>query len=201
MAVHVLCVRHGLSTWNVARRWQGQADPPLAPQGRAGAAELAAALAETLGPGVRLWSSDLQRARDTAAVLAARLGTGPATVDPRLREADIGPWQGLTSVEIEAGWPDHLATGRRPPGFETDETLLARVLPALADVAAAADGAVPVVVTHAGVIRAVRRHTGAADEHLANLSGLWFSVAPDGVGFGGLFEALPGGSAGRSEAL
>jgi len=201
MAVRLLCVRHGLSTWNVARRWQGQADPPLADEGRAGAAELAAALAAAVGHHVRVWSSDLQRAHETAAIVAARLGAGPVAVDPRLREADIGPWQGLTTAEIEAAWPDHLATGRRPPGFETDDVLLARVLPALADIAAAAHGALPVVVAHAGVLRAVRRHTGAADEHLANLSGLWFAVAPGAVRFGGVFDAGRAAAPGGPEAL
>ena len=34
VSVHVLCVRHGLSTWNLDRRWQGRADPPLSDEGR-----------------------------------------------------------------------------------------------------------------------------------------------------------------------
>ena len=51
----------------------------------------------------------------------------------------------------------------------------------------------PVVVAHAGVLRAVRRHCGAIDEHLANLGGLWFSVEPDAgaVTFTGVFDRRP----------
>jgi probable phosphoglycerate mutase len=190
MSVRVLCVRHGLSTWNLLRRWQGQADPPLSEAGRDGAAALADALVETFGDRrARVWSSDLQRAADTAAILAARLAAGPVIVDGRLREADVGPWQGLTAAEIEARWPGYLAAGRRPPGFEPAATLVDRVIAALEDVAAAADGQLPVVVSHAGVLRALRRHSGALDDHLPNLAGMWFDVSPGGVGFGGVFQA------------
>ncbi len=191
MAVHVLCVRHGLSTWNLARRWQGCADPPLSDAGHAGAAELAEALAATIGPStsVRVWSSDLQRARVTATIIADRLGAGAVIVDPRLREADVGPWEGLTAPEIEAGWPGYLAAGRRPPGFEPEAGLLARAVPALEEVAAGSPpGVVPLVVAHAGVLRAIRRLAGAGDEHLANLAGLWFAVQPGSIRFTGLLD-------------
>ncbi|MET0461336.1 MAG: histidine phosphatase family protein [Ilumatobacteraceae bacterium] len=193
MAVHVLCVRHGLSTWNQVRRWQGRADPPLSDEGRRSAAELGDALAATIGShsGVTVWSSDLQRASSTAEIIAGRLHAGPVGIDGRLRETDVGPWEGLTSIEIEAGWPGLLADRRRPEGFEPDADVLARVLPALDDIARRSPvGAVPIVVSHAGVLRAVRRHAGALDEHLANLAGLWFAVDPDAgsVRFVGLFE-------------
>lgn len=190
MAVHVLCVRHGLSTWNLVRRWQGRADPPLSDEGRAGARELAAAIATTIGTGprVRVWSSSLQRAHETATIIADHLGAAPVTVEPRLIEASVGPWEGLTSAEIEAGWPGYLDSFRRPEGFEPEADLVGRVVPALEDIAAAASGAVPVVITHAGVMRTLRRHAGAADEHLANLAGLWFAVAPGTIRFTGLFE-------------
>lgn len=195
MAVHVLCVRHGLSTWNLARRWQGRADPPLSDEGRAGAAELAAALGMTVGrgPRVRIWSSNLRRAHETATIIAERLGTAPVTVEPRLLEADVGEWEGLTALEIEDAWPGYLAAGRRPPGFEAEADLLARVVPALEDIAATASraGVVAVVVAHAGVLRAVRRFSGAGDEHLANLGGLWFAIEPGVIRFTGLFEPSP----------
>ena len=65
------------------------------------------------------------------------------------------------------------------------------MLPAIHDIARCTPkGVVPIVVAHAGVLRAVRRHAGAVDEHLANLGGLWFGVDPDAgdVHFVGLFE-------------
>jgi broad specificity phosphatase PhoE len=66
------------------------------------------------------------------------------------------------------------------------------VLPALVDIARRTPpDVVPIVVAHAGVLRAVRRQAGAVDGHLANLGGLWFAVEPDDgtVGFVGLFAA------------
>ena len=124
VSAHLLCVRHGLSTWNLERRWQGRADPPLSDVGEQGAVELAEALATTVahGSNASVWSSDLQRARATAEIIAERLGAGPVTVDGRLRETDVGPWQGLTSPEIEerlAGLPrraagDRTASSPRP---------------------------------------------------------------------------------------
>jgi probable phosphoglycerate mutase len=189
MSVHVLCVRHGLSTWNQLRRWQGQADPPLSDEGRRGAATLADALGATFGDRpAGVWSSDLQRAAETAAILAARLDAGPVVVDGRLRETDVGPWEGLTAVEIEDSWPGFLAAGARPPGFEPEDELIARVVAALEDVAADADGRLPIVVSHAGVLRALRRYCGALDDHLPNLAGMWFHVTPGTVAFGGLFQ-------------
>jgi probable phosphoglycerate mutase len=190
MPVRVLCVRHGLSTWNLLRRWQGQADPPLSDEGRAGAAALADALGETFGDrAAGVWSSDLQRASATATILASRLAAGPVVVDRRLRETDVGPWEGLTAIEIEDRWPGFLATGRRPAGFEPEAELIARIVPALEDVAAGADGRLPIVVSHAGVLRTLRRHCGALDDHLPNLAGMWFDVAAGRVGFGGLYQA------------
>ena len=66
----------------------------------------------------------------------ARSASARFDADPRLVEADAGPWQGLTPVEIDAGWPDHRAAGRRPDGFEPRIAVLARAEEALVDIAA-----------------------------------------------------------------
>ena len=148
-----------------------------------------------------MWSSDLQRAAETAGILATRLDAGPVVIDRRLRETDVGPWEGLTAVEIEAGWPGFLATGARPPGFEHEAELIDRTVSALEDVAAGADGRLPIVVSHAGVLRALRRHCGALDDHLPNLAGMWFSVAPGTVEFGGLFQTGHGPASADAQPL
>ena len=71
-------------------------------------------------------ASPLVRAVETAAVLADHLGIGPVLVDPDLMERDAGEWQGLTRTQIESGWPNFLESGRRPPGYETDQAMGAR---------------------------------------------------------------------------
>jgi broad specificity phosphatase PhoE len=168
----LLVVRHGQSEWNALRRWQGQADPPLSEEGMLQAADAGL----RLGTFDAIWSSDLQRASLTADIIAEIIGIGPVQLDARLRETDVGPWQGLTHDEIEEQYPGFLADRRRPDGFETDDMISARVLPALLDIGAASPGGEVLVISHAGIIRSVRRLLGASDEPMGNLSGAWFEV-------------------------
>src|ERR671936_1145808 len=99
----LLLARHGETDWNRARRWQGHADRPLTERGRAQAAELAARLAEI--PLDAVYSSDLRRARETAAAVARRKEL-PVFELRELREVDVGSWEGLTRDEAEARFPD-----------------------------------------------------------------------------------------------
>jgi len=182
----LLVIRHGQSEWNALRRWQGQADPPLNEEGVRQASEAAL----KLGGFDAIWASDLQRASHTAAIIAEALGIGPVLVDPRLRETHVGPWQGLTHDEIEVGWPGFLADRRRPAGFEIDEDVNGRVLEAFHDIAEATPGGEVLVVTHAGVIRSVRRLLGEVDVQMPNLSGAWFSVTQSEVSVGELVNII-----------
>jgi broad specificity phosphatase PhoE len=168
--VTVLLVRHGQSTWNADGRWQGQADPPLSTLGVQQAVEAAAHVLR-LGPVDAVWASDLERARHTAATIAEHAGV-ELTVDARFRERHAGPWQGLRRDEIDAQWPDHLSTGRRPDGYEPDAEVVARALAALDDLAVVHPGQHVVVVTHGGVIRQLEVHFGDRERGLIpNLSG------------------------------
>ena len=65
----LLCIRHAQSTWNELGRWQGQADPPLSDAGRRAAEALAEQLSAELSTCRALVTSDLLRARETAAIL------------------------------------------------------------------------------------------------------------------------------------
>jgi probable phosphoglycerate mutase len=163
-------VRHGQSTWNAESRWQGQADPPLTALGEQQARAAAERLA-TADPFDAIWASDLVRARRTAELVADHLGL-VVQLDERLRERDAGEWTGLTRPEIEARYPGALAARQSPPGFELDEPLLARVVPALRAIAAG-DGGRVLVVTHGGIVRTVERDLGAPAEAVPNLGGRW----------------------------
>src|SRR5436309_8138951 len=101
MTSRVLLVRHGQSEWNAVGRWQGQADPPLTDLGR----QQARAAAHSLGSLDAVFASDLQRATETAVIVAAQLGIGPVVLDPDLRERDAGEWSGLTRDEIHERYP------------------------------------------------------------------------------------------------
>lgn len=138
-----------------------------------------------------VWASDLQRARHTAEIIAEGIGIGPVQTDPRLRETDVGPWEGLTHREVEAGWPGFLAGHRRPDGFEPYPDAAERMTLALADIAREQPGGEILVVSHGGAIRALRRALGADDEHFPNLAGSWFTVHHDGrLGAGEIVATL-----------
>lgn len=108
-------VRHGESTWNAQRRVQGQApNIPLTPHGRRDAERAADQLfhlVDAAGP-LRLVSSDLLRAVQTARELATRLGV-EVELDPRLREQALGDMEGLFASD--------LAAQPVPPGSEISE--------------------------------------------------------------------------------
>ncbi|MEM8747464.1 MAG: histidine phosphatase family protein, partial [Actinomycetota bacterium] len=146
----VLLVRHGQSTWNAERRWQGQADPPLTDAGLA-QARSAIAAANGAGPFGGVASSTLERASRTAEILAEGLGLPTPTPEAGLMERSAGEWEGLTRVEIDQRYPGAVAAWRTPPGFESDDDLLARIVPALVGLAGTMPGDLPVLaVTHGG---------------------------------------------------
>lgn len=186
-STRLLVLRHGRTPWNAEGRWQGHADVPLDDHGE----QQAAAVADVLGAFDAVWASDLQRAVRTAAIIGELLGVGPVQVDPRLRETDVGPWEGLTHDEVEAGWPGFLAEHRRPEGFEDYGATAQRMAAALRSIAAAHRGGEVLIVSHSGAIRALRRTLVEPDVRLANLAGAWFSVDPDGgLRAGDLVEPL-----------
>jgi probable phosphoglycerate mutase len=204
MPTRLLVIRHGESTWNALRRWQGWADPPLSPVGEAQARAAAAALA-ALGAGrATIATSDLRRARRTAELIAAGAGHGPGAlvVDAGLRERDIGAWSGLTTAEIEARWPGMIAAWRRgevpsPPGGEDEPTFRSRVVAACHRLAALADGtAYVLVVSHGGVIRTLERVAGVDAVVRPNLSGRWFALADGRLVAGELVSLVAGAPAG-----
>jgi Histidine phosphatase superfamily (branch 1) len=81
----LLLVRHGETDWNRDHRWQGHTGPPLNETGRREASELAGRISNVDA----VYSSDTERAFETALILAARVGLDVQT-DARLREVNFG---------------------------------------------------------------------------------------------------------------
>lgn len=148
----LVVVRHGETLDNAAGVWQGHRDSELSPVGLAQAEKAAPALA-AYAPQLVV-TSDLARARVTAEQVGSAAGL-PVAVDPRLREVDVGQWQGLTSAEVRRRDPELLAAMgrgedvRRGHTGETVAELAERVRSALDDVIAVVEpGRVAVVVSH-----------------------------------------------------
>jgi len=170
----ILVIRHRQSTWNAERRWTGQFDPPLSARGMAQASEIAPVLATLQFATVA--SSDLRRALQTAAIIAAHLPDASLLVDPRLREHSVPQWSGLTRAEIEVRWPlaAHAAwkNGERAnlPGAEPWVDVEQRVTEALYELLDR--GSQTLVVAHSGVLGVLRTAVGAVE--LPNRSkGIW----------------------------
>lgn len=167
--VHLLLMRHGQIVQNSgSRRFVGCRDLPLDAEGQAQAKAAGNALARMGRTGLplrRIYCSDLSRSADTARLAAAAFDPRPEiTPLPALREIRLGQWEGLNAEEVRERFPGQLErrgedmADCRPAGGESFADLLARVLPAVEDIArraAAAEDRLVLVVAHAGVNRAL----------------------------------------------
>jgi probable phosphoglycerate mutase len=159
-------VRHGETAWNVDTRLQGQLDVPLNSRGREQARLLAQALKDE--PPQAIYSSDLQRARDTAQAVGAVVGLA-VQEDAGLRERHFGIWQGQTYAEVEAGWPELAERWRRrepafgPEGGETLQGFFERSVAAVSAIVQRHAGESVLIVSHGGVLDCLYR----AATHLA----------------------------------
>lgn len=142
MATTILLTRHGETDWNRDRRFQGHADTPLNAAGQAQARRLAAAL--TGDKLDALYSSDLRRAHETAEIVGELLRL-PVTVDPDLREIDVGSWSGLKYEQI----------GERVWDGETYEAHAERILRAVGRIVERHPEGLVAVISHGGSVRRV----------------------------------------------
>jgi broad specificity phosphatase PhoE len=126
--------RHGQTAYNFEGRFQGHLPVPLDETGRAQAAALAELAARRTW--ASLWCSPLARARETAAIVAQRIG-----LDPRIEDPD-----GFAAFQATAA-------AFRFPGGESYAEHLLRVADGLRAVRAT-PGALPaLVICHGGSIR------------------------------------------------
>src|SRR3989339_1568200 len=124
MTTRICFIRHGETDWNVAKRIQGQTDVPLNETGRSQA--LAMAFNAAHHDFSAIYSSDLQRALDTAKLVAERRGLKVNTL-PQLRERHFGIFQGLTAAEgLQLNPAAHACYLARDVNydFETGESML-----------------------------------------------------------------------------
>lgn len=187
-ATRLVLVRHGETDYNRDDRWQGSgSDRPLNDHGRAQIERVAERLAAETGAGglAALYASDLARARESAEILARRLGLA-VRLEAGLRELDHGAFEGLTKVEARARHPEaHAAIladphGAPRPGGDSYATLGERLWPALDRIVRTHRGERAVVVTHGGPISLLLSR--ALDRPLAEraqfgvVNGAWFEL-------------------------
>lgn len=194
-------IRHGETAWNRERRVQGHTDVPLSEVGR----DQALAVAESLDADVPprrdgavaralLYTSDLLRARETAAPIATRLRVVPRRrVD--LRERLMGVAEGRTWEDLARDLPAEVEAYRSHadrdaiPGMEPLEAFRARALQAVHDIAQAADeDRLPaVVVTHGGLLHLLLEEALGRDKRfmVGNTTVYKLEVIPTPIGGAG----------------
>ncbi len=158
-------VRHGMTEWNLERKYQGYSNPDLLPGDASGLSPLRAELAEITFSAV--YSSDLRRCRSTLEYVRPDL-MADACYDDRLREMNFGAWEGQTYEQLKHNlhyreWIDNPQT-IAPPGGESWPEFEGRIrefadeimidyckLPVGRRVVTAAKDPI-LIVTHGGVI-------------------------------------------------
>ncbi|MBI9051144.1 MAG: histidine phosphatase family protein [Anaerolineaceae bacterium] len=130
-------VRHGQTDWNLKARYQGHSDIPLNATGLKQAADAVEKINETVFEAI--YASDLLRALETAEFFSKKTGL-PIQCDERLREINMGKWEGMEISKIQEHYPD-LAKNRRnmpvqyaPPGGETAKDLAIRLIEAIDEI-------------------------------------------------------------------
>ncbi|MGL5816315.1 MAG: histidine phosphatase family protein [Phycicoccus sp.] len=170
-ARRVILLRHGQTAHNAAGVWQGQLDTPLSEVGERQADAVGPALAG-FAPS-RVVTSDLVRARRTGESVGRSLGV-PVRLDPRFREIHAGAWQGLSTAEVVAAWPEEQAAIlrgediRRGGDGESMSDVRTRVGEGLDELLREmAPGECVVVSTHGAAGRAAAAWLLGIDQHLA----------------------------------
>ncbi|MEU8847285.1 bifunctional RNase H/acid phosphatase [Streptomyces sp. NPDC048564] len=166
-------LRHGETPLTPQKRFSGSGgtDPSLSDVGREQAERVGAALARR-GTIQAVVASPLARTRETAGIVAARLGLD-VSVDDGLRETDFGAWEGLTFGEVRERHPDDLNAWladpeARPTGDGESFAATATRIAATRDkLIAAYAGRTVLLVTHVTPIKTfVRLALGAPPESL-----------------------------------
>ena len=155
MPTEVLLIRHGKPT-GTSRRWQGRAPVPLNEAGLAQAQALARYLAARQVPIDALQQPAAPRAADRPGYRGCAWADRPP--DDRLREVDVGDWQGLSHDEIEAWDGERFAAyladwyHTPTPNGESRMELQVRARAAFDDITARHCGATIAIVSHGGTL-------------------------------------------------
>ncbi|MWA11080.1 histidine phosphatase family protein [Streptomyces sp. BA2] len=172
----IILWRHGQTSWNLERRFQGSTDIELTDTG-VGQARRAARLLASLKPDA-IVASDLKRAAATANELAALTGLA-VTHEEGLQETYAGEWQGLTHDEIIARFGDQYTAWKRGEavrrgGGELETEVADRAAPiVLRHAEKLPEDGTLVVVSHGGTIRTtIGRLLGLESHHWEGLGGL-----------------------------
>ncbi|MFG6118023.1 histidine phosphatase family protein [Thalassobacillus sp. B23F22_16] len=152
--VSIYFIRHGMTQWNIEKRYLGHSDEPILPEllhdSRLLKQQLSALSFD------QIFTSDLRRCMETAEYLVPNK---PACADPNLREMNFGDWEGYTHQELQNDlryqhWISQWQTSS-PPNGEDYPSFRRRVRSFLIELLAINNSRNVLVVTHGGIIREI----------------------------------------------
>lgn len=153
-------ISHGQTDWNLADKIQGHADIPLNATGKAQAQKVAQFLKKKQVSLAALYSSDLQRAHQTAQEIS-ELFSLEITLAVDLREGHFGKIQGLTKKEVHALYgPFNYKSLPAIIEAEPRDQVMARVMSYLDKIVQKHRGQHIAVVTHGGALGSLLTHLG-----------------------------------------
>ena len=157
----LILIRHGETLWNTQLRMQGSLDSDLTSKGESQIKALGEWMKEV--PFDYLYCSDTPRAYKTAEAISKFTGHN-LNLDKRLREKNLGVFEGLTSEEARERYPETFQQFKTDGASyvidqgESTQQLLKRALDAIEEIRNRHPQKVAVVVTHGGVVRVLMKH-------------------------------------------
>ena len=161
-ATEIILIRHGETEWNSQLRMQGHSNSDLSAVGRG--------QIQALGEWMKnvsfdyIYSSDSLRARQTAESIT-QYSLDTLQFDQRIREKNLGVFEGLTSIEAREQHPGIyrlFKTGGANYVIDEGEStqqVLDRALEFIEEIRLKHPEQRVVMVTHGGVVRVLMKHT------------------------------------------
>ena len=158
MSTVLTLVRHGETSANLDGVWHGSTDTPLTERGRRQAERVAEFLAKRHPDATVVYSSPLERARDTATLISERIAI-PLVIDPGLAEYHLGSWEGISYADLHQKhkfWEQIKKDADfAPHGGESPRVVVERFTGALRRIAGDNAGQRVIVVAHGGALSMV----------------------------------------------
>ncbi len=160
-ATRLLLARHGQTPLSLNDAFCGTTEAPLTAAGHEQAQRLAQRLSHEHIDA--LYCSPQLRTRETATPIAQLLNLEIQTREA-LREMNFGLWEQRVRVDIAKVWPQEMAAWQRGswmtqlPGGETQQAVIARVAPCIAEIVTNHPGQTVLIVGHRTALRLLVGH-------------------------------------------
>ena len=160
----ILIVRHGQTNYNVLGRYQGQLDTPLNETGINQSNALKERILKSKLHIDEIWSSDLQRVRNTVTPIAETLSL-PLHLHAGLREVNVGDFTDKPTTLVKEIYKEHLEEMNKNwkdaayPNGESNADVRERIHKTVCEIAEKNDGKTVLIASHGGTMHCLVSET------------------------------------------